>query len=59
MEWKEVFDSKGLIVNLGKTKVMVNGGISQNGLSKCKVDPCWVCSLRVKASVALCVQCGK
>ena len=30
-----------------------------DGLSKSKVDPCGVCSLRVKAISVLCVQCGK
>ena len=24
-----------------------------------KVDPCGVCGLRVKANLAMCVQCGK
>ena len=46
-------------VNLGKTKVMVSGGITKDGLSESKVDPCEVCSLRVKANKVLCVQCGK
>ena len=40
----------GLKVNLRKTKVMVSGGITTNdGTSKSNVDPCGVCSLRVKA----------
>ena len=38
---------------------MVSSGITQDGLSKSKVDPCGVCSLTVKANSALCVQCGK
>ena len=46
-------------VNLGKTNVMVSGGITKDGISKNKVDQCGVCSLRVKAKSALCVQCGK
>ena len=37
---------------------MVSGGITKDILSKGKVDPCWVCQLRVKASSVLCVQCG-
>ena len=45
-KWKEVFDSKGLKVNLGKTKVMVSGDITKDGLSKSNVDLCGVCSLR-------------
>ena len=39
--------------------MMVNGGITKDGLSKCKVDPCGICSLRVKADSVLCVQCGE
>ena len=38
---------------------MVSGGITKDGMSKSKVDPCGVCSLRVKANTVLCVQCGK
>ena len=53
------FESKGLKVNLGDTKVLVVSGFTQNGLSKSKVDPCGVCSLRVKANSVLCVQCGR
>ena len=56
--WKEAFESKGLEVYLGMTKVMVCSGITHDGMSKCKVDPCGVCSLRVKANSVLCVQCG-
>ena len=35
-EWKEAFESKGLKVNLSKTKVMVSCGITKDGLSKSK-----------------------
>ena len=38
---------------------MVGGSITKDGLSKSKVDPCGVCSLRVKAISVLCVDCGK
>ena len=50
LKWKEAFDSKGSKVNLGKTKVIVSGGITKDGMSKSKVEPCWFCSLRVKAN---------
>ena len=58
LNWK-AFESKGLIVNLGKTKVMVSGGITKDGMSKSKVDPCRVYSRRAKANSVLCAQCGK
>ena len=59
LKWKEAFESKGLKVNLEKTKVMVCGGITKNGMSKSKVDPCVVCSLIINASSVLCLQCGE
>ena len=59
IKWKEVFESKDLKINLGKTKVMVSGSTTKYGMSKSKVDPSWVCSLRVKVSTVLCIKCGK
>ena len=56
---KESFESKCLKVNIKKTKVMVSGGITKDGLSKSKVDPCDDLSLRVRASSVFCVQCGR
>ena len=51
--------TKGLKVNLGKTKVEVSGGITKDGMSKSKVNPCGVCSLWVRINSVLCVQCGR
>ena len=36
LKWKEAFESKGLKANLGKTKAMVCGGITNDGLPKSK-----------------------
>ena len=58
-KWKETFQSKRLKVNIGKIKVMVNGDIIKDGLSKGKVDPCGVSSLREKANSVLYLQCSK
>ena len=55
LEWKEALESKALKVNVEKTKVMVCGGITKDGMSKSKVDPCGVFSLGVKANTVLCV----
>ena len=55
----ETFESKGLKVDLGKTKVMVSGGITMDGISKSNVDRYGVCSLRVKTNTVVCFQCGK
>ena len=59
LKWKEAFESKGLKVNLGQTRVMVSSSIPKDGMSKSKFDPCGICSLRAKANSVLCVQCGK
>ena len=59
LKWKEAFVSKGLKVNLGRTKVLISGSITKDCLCKIQVDPCGLCSLRVKASSVLCLQCGK
>ena len=59
MKWKEAFESEGWKVNLGQAKVMVSGGITKDGLSKSKVDPCGVGSLIIKANSLLCIQCGR
>ena len=50
----EAFESKGLKVDLEKTKIMVSDVITKDALSKSNVDPFGICSLRV-----LCAQCGK
>ena len=39
-KWKEVFESKGLKVNLGTTKVVVSGAEGEVTVSK--VDPCGI-----------------
>ena len=56
-KWKVSFESKGLKVNLGKTKVVVSGAESEKSLSK--VDPCGICGKRVMVNSVLCVKCGK
>ena len=59
LKWKEAFVSKGLKVNLGETKVIICGGITKDGMSRSKVVPCGVGSLRVTANLVLCLHCGK
>ena len=46
-------------MNLGKTRIMVSGDITKDSMSKCDVNACGVCSLRVKADSVLYLQCGK
>ena len=56
-KWKLAFQSKGLKVNLGKTKVVVSG--AEGEMSVSKIDPCGICGKRVMANSALCVKCRK
>ena len=39
-KWKEAFESKGLKVNLWKTKVLVSGAEGEKTVSK--IDPCGI-----------------
>ena len=50
---------KGLKANLGKTMVMVCSNITNDGMTKSKIDPCGVHRLGVGADSVLCVQCGR
>ena len=54
--WKDALESKGLKVNIRKTKLMVSG--SEGELFKSKIDPCGVCGRRVMANSVLCTKCG-
>ena len=49
----------GLKYSLAETRVVLSSGITKVGISKSQVDPCGFCSLRVKANLILCFQCGK
>ena len=53
-KWKEAFESKGLKVNLGKTKVVVSG--AEGEVSVSKVDPCGICGKRIMPNSVLCVR---
>ena len=53
--WKDALESKGLKVNITKSKVMVSG--SEGELYKRKIDPCGVCARRVMANSVLCTKC--
>ena len=57
LKWKKALESKGLNLNLKKTKVMVNG--SKGEVLKSKVDPCAKCDKRVMANSVMCTKCGK
>ena len=56
-EWREAFKSKGIKINLEKTKLMVSGMEKETFDSK--IDPCGVCGTRVMSNLVLCTACGK
>ena len=56
-KWKETFESRGLKVNLRKTKVVVSG--AEGEVTVNKIDLCGICGKRVMANSVLCVKCRK
>ena len=54
-KWKKALESKGLKINIRKTKMMISG--SEGELFKSKIDPCGVCGKRVMANSVLCTKC--
>ena len=55
-EWREAFESKGMRVNLEKTKLMVSGMEKETFDSK--IDPCGMRGTRVMSNSVLCTACG-
>ena len=56
-EWRETFECKGMRVNFGKTKLIVNGVEEKTFDSK--IDPWGVIETRVMSNSMLCTTCGK
>ena len=56
-EWREAFESKGMKVNLGTTKLMVSE-MEEETLDS-EIDPCGECGTRVMSNLVLCTACGK
>ena len=54
-EWKNSLESKGLRVNVGKTKIMSGDGVKTEVRSE--IDPCSGCGLRVKRNSIRCNKC--
>ena len=53
VEWREVFESRGMRVNLGKIKLVVRR--MEEEIFDSKIDPCGVCETRVMSNLMLCV----
>ena len=56
--WKSAMESKGLKVNLGKTKILVSGKECDSVITSGEY-PCGVCGRGVGANSILCSECGK
>ena len=56
--WKDAMESKGLKVNIEKTKVLVSGKESETVVSSGEY-PCGVCGRGVRQNSVLCTICGK
>ena len=54
---KKAFESKGLKVNIKKTKVVVSG--SKGEILKSKVDQCAKCRRRMMENLVMCTKCCK
>ena len=59
MEMERSFWEQQIESEPKKNQMMVNGDIKKDGYLKSKVDPCAVCSLRIKANSVLFSQCDK
>jgi len=57
-EWKDNVESKGIKVNMNKTKVMISGE-RQKVRQKAVRWPCWVCSKSVGSNSIQCNSCQK
>ena len=56
--WKSAMESKGLKVNLGKTKILVTGKECESVITSGE-HPCGVCGRGVGVNSVLCTECGK
>ena len=56
-EWREAFESKGMRVNLGKTKLLVSE--MEEEVFHSKIDPRGMCGTQVTSNLVLCTACGK
>ena len=55
--WRDALESKGLKINIRKTKMMVSG--AEGEVVHSKVDPCGICGKRVMSNAVWCTLCKK
>ena len=54
-KWKGELESKGMKVNIGKTKVTVSG--AEDEINTSEIDPYGICGKRVMANSLVCMKC--
>ena len=57
LKWRSALESKGLKVNLKKTKVMVCG--SEGEVIHNRIDPCGICGKRATVNSVLHTKCNQ
>ena len=55
--WRDALESKGLRINIRKTKMMVSG--AEGEVVRSRVDPCGICGKRVMSNAVWCTLCKK
>ena len=55
--WRGALESKGMKVNIRKTKMMVSG--AEGEIVRSKVDSCGICGKKVMSNAVLCTVCKK
>ena len=56
-KWRDALGSKGLRINIRKTKMMVSG--AEGEVVRSRVDPCGICGKRVMFNAVWCTLCKK
>ena len=54
---RDALESKGLRINIRKTKMMVSG--AEGEVVRSRVDPCGICGKRVMSNAVWCTLCKK
>ena len=55
--WRDALESKGLRINIRKTKMMVSG--AEGEVVRSRVYPCGICGKRVMSKTVWCTLCKK
>ena len=56
-KWRGALESKGMKVNIRKTKMMVSG--AEREIVRSETDPCGICGKKIMSNAVLCTVCKK